>query len=192
MLRRVTLALCLVALVSAGAAFAATTSRLTGEVFDTDGLPMPGVTVQISSDRLIGGPQIAIADGEGRFTFNLLPVGIYTVEATLVGFKPASGQVQVALDRTAEIIFNMVAEPFGGEIEVTAVVPVVDTTQVNTSVTFDQEYLQKAAVGSANRDYLSMIGQAAGVRPAPATSVSSAAPRATTRTSSTVSTPPTR
>ncbi len=52
---------------------------------------------------------------------------------------------------------------FGGEIEVTAEVPVVDTAQVNTSVTFDQEYLQKAAVGSANRDYLSMIGQAAGV-----------------------------
>jgi len=163
MLRRVTLALCLVALVSSGAAFAATTSRLTGEVFDNDGTAMPGVTIQISSDTLIGGSQIAIADGEGRFTFNLLPVGIYTVEASLAGFKPASGEVQVTLDRTAEIIFNMVAESFGGEIEVTAVVPVVNTAQVNTSVTFDQDYLQKAAVGSANRGYLSMIGQAAGV-----------------------------
>ena len=163
MLRRVTLALCLVALVSSGAAFAATTSRLTGEVFDNDGTAMPGVTIQISSDKLIGGAQIAIADGEGRFTFNLLPVGIYTVEASLAGFKPASGEVQVTLDRTAEIIFNMVAESFGGEIEVTAVVPVVNTAQVNTSVTFDQDYLQKAAVGSANRGYLSMIGQAAGV-----------------------------
>ncbi len=163
MLRRLTLALCLVALVSSGMAFAATTSRLTGEVFDNDGIAMPGVTIQISSDQLIGGPQIAIADGEGRFTFNLLPVGNYTVEATLVGFKPASGGVQVALGRTAQIIFNMVPESFGGEIEVTAVVPVVNTAQVNTSVTFDNEYLQKAAVGSANRDYLSMIGQAAGV-----------------------------
>ena len=163
MLRRVTLALCLVALVSSGAAFAATTSRLTGEVFDNDGTAMPGVTVQISSDRLIGGPQIAIADDQGRFTFNLLPVGTYTVEATLVGFKPSSGQVQVTLDRTAQILFHMVPEQFGGEIEVSAQVPVVDTAQVNTSVTFDHEFLQKAAVGSANRDYLSMIGQAAGV-----------------------------
>jgi hypothetical protein len=163
MFRRVVSVMCLAALVSAGAAFAATTSRLTGEVFDNDGAPMPGVTVQISSDKLIGGPQIAIADENGRFVFNLLPVGIYTVEATLVGFKPASGQVQVSLDRAAQIVFNMVPEQFGGEIQVSAQVPVVDTAQVNTSVTFDEDYLQKAAVGSANRDYLSMIGQAAGV-----------------------------
>ena len=164
MFRRMILAVCLVALVSSSAVFAATTSRLTGEVFDNDGLAMPGVTVQISSDKLIGGPQIAIADGEGRFTFNLLPVGMYTVEATLVGFKPASGQVQVTLDRTAQIIFNMVPEQFGGEIEVSAQVPVVDTAQVNTSVNFDNEYLQKAAVGASNRDYLAMMGQAAGVQ----------------------------
>lgn len=164
MFRRMILALCLVALVSSSAVFAATTSRLTGEVFDNDGVAMPGVTVQISSDKLIGGPQIAIADGEGRFVFNLLPVGLYTVEATLVGFKPASGQVQVALDRTAQIIFNMVPEQFGGEIEVSAQVPVVDTAQINTSVNFDYDYLQKAAVGASNRDYLAMMGQAAGVQ----------------------------
>jgi len=163
MVRRVTVALCLAALLASGVAFAATTSRLVGEVFDNDGRPMPGVTVQISSDKLIGGPQVAIADAEGRFTFNLLPVGIYTVEASLVGFQPASGQVQVALDRTAEIIFNMVPEQFGGTIEVSAQVPIVDIAQVNSSVTFDQNFLQKAAVGSANRDYLDMIGKAAGV-----------------------------
>lgn len=163
MVRRVISVFCLALLLATGAALAATTSRLTGEVYDNDGNPLPGVTVQISSDKLIGGPQVAIADENGRFVFNLLPVGLYNVEATLVGFKPASGQVQVALDRTAQIIFNMVPEQFGGEIEVSAEVPVVDVAQVNTSVTFNEDYLQKAAVGSANRDYLSMIGQAAGV-----------------------------
>ncbi len=163
MIRRTTLALCLVALAMSGVAYAATTSRLTGEVFDNDGRAMPGVTVQISSDKLIGGPQIAIADESGRFVFNLLPVGIYTVEANLVGFKPSSGQVQVTLGREAEIVFHMTPEQFGGEIVVSAQVPVVDNTQVNSSVTFDQDYLQKAAVGANNRDYLSLIGQAAGV-----------------------------
>jgi len=65
MFRRVTLALCLIALVSSFTAFAATTSRMAGEVFDNDGRVMPGVTIQISSDKLIGGPQIAIADDQG-------------------------------------------------------------------------------------------------------------------------------
>jgi hypothetical protein len=154
--------MCLVVLI-AGVASAATTSRLKGEVADNDGVPMPGVTIQISSDKLIGGPQIAIADGNGAFVFNLLPVGTYTVQATLAGFQPVTGEVQVSLGRTAEILFQMIPETFGETIEVSAQVPVVDTTQVNTSVTFDEDYLQKAAVGSANRDYLSMIGQAAGV-----------------------------
>ena len=163
MVRRVTVTLCLVALLASAAVFAATTSRMTGEVYDNEGQPMPGVTVQISSDKLIGGPQVAISDANGRFTFNLLPVGMYTVEANLVGFQPVTGQVQVALDRTAQIIFNMIPEQFGGEIEVSARVPVVDVAQVNSSVTFDEQFLQKAAVGSANRDYLDMIGKAAGV-----------------------------
>jgi hypothetical protein len=163
MARRVIVVMCLVALTASGAAFAATTSRMAGEVLDNDGQPMPGVTIQITSDKLIGGPQVAIADENGRFVFNLLPVGIYTVEASLVGFRPASGQVQVTLERTAEIIFNMMPEQFGGEIEVSAQVPVVDVAQVNSSVTFDEDFLQTAAVGSANRDYLDMIGKAAGV-----------------------------
>jgi hypothetical protein len=183
MVRRAILMMCLVALLASAAAFAATTSRLAGEVFDNDGQPMPGVTVQISSDKLIGGPQIAIADENGRFVFNLLPVGVYNVEATLVGFKPAAGEVQVTLERTAQIIFNMVPEQFGGEIEVSAQVPVVDTAQVNTSVTFDEEYLQRAAIGADNRPRVS---------PARATPASSVVRRATTRSSSMASTPPTR
>jgi hypothetical protein len=87
----------------------------------------------------------------------------------------------VALDRTAEIVFNMVPEQFGGEIEVVARVPVVDVAQVNSSVTFDEQFLQKAAVGSANRDYLDMLGKAAGVAGSGNASVFGGSP-ATTRT----------
>ncbi len=142
---------------------AATTSRLTGTVSDDQDLPLPGVTVQISSDTLIGGPQVAITDGEGRFVFNLLPPGHYSVEATLVGFTPSGSTVQVTLDRTATINFRMMPEAFVGEIVVEDTIPVVDTTQVNSSVIFDQEFLQNASVGSGGRDYLSVLTQAAGV-----------------------------
>jgi hypothetical protein len=160
--RRICVMLVLTALV-ASAGFAATTGRMTGTVKDNDGLALPGVTVQISSDRLIGGPQIAITDGNGAFVFNLLAPGTYSVEATLAGFQPASGEVRVQLDRVAAIAFSMVPEQFGGEIEVVATVPVVDTTQVNTSVVFDEDYLQNAAIGAGGRDYLQIIGTAAGV-----------------------------
>mgnify|MGYP000258271654 CR=1 FL=1 len=50
-----------------------------------------------------------------------------------------------------------------GEIEVTAEVPVVDTSQVNTGVVWGDEYLKNSAVGSANRDYQFILSQAPGV-----------------------------
>ena len=163
MVRKTFTFLCVIALAAAGLGYAATTGRVAGEVVDNQGVALPGVTVQITSAALIGGPQVAITDVEGRFSFNLLPPGDYSIEANLAGFKPATGSVRVQLDRVASITFNMVPEQFGGEIEVVAEVPVVDTTQVNTSQVFDQNYLQKAAIGSGGRDYLSIIGQAAGV-----------------------------
>jgi hypothetical protein len=163
MFRRSSVLIAIVLMACTGVALAATTSRMTGTVQDDQGLPLPGVTVQISSDKLIGGPQVAVTDGNGSFVFNLLPPGHYTVEANLAGFRPAAGELQVALDRTASITFQMVPESFAGEIVVEERVPVVDTTQVNSSVVFDEQFLKNASVGSAGRDYLSVLTQAAGV-----------------------------
>lgn len=163
MFRRVVMTFCVVAMLASAAGFAATTGRLMGTVKDNDGLALPGVTVQISSDKLIGGPQLAITDANGGFAFNLLPVGLYTVTANLPGFKPAKGQVRVNLDSTASVEFVMTSEQFVGEVVVESTVPVVDTQQVNSQQVFDQDYLQNAAVGASGRDYLSVLSQAAGV-----------------------------
>jgi hypothetical protein len=163
MFRRILIALCVVGLLAASVGEAVTTSRLRGTVRDNQGIALPGVTVQISSPSLIGGPQVAISGGEGGFVFNLLPVGMYTVEASLVGFQTVAAEVRVNLDREAQVDFNMIPEQFEGEVIVEAIVPVVDTAQVNTQEVFDQEFLQQAAVGTAGRDYLSIISQAAGV-----------------------------
>ncbi len=152
-----------IALMCVSAAFAANTGRLAGQVLDNDGVALPGVTVQISSLQLIGGTQTAISGVEGEFAFNLLPPGDYTVEAVLPGFRPQSGDVRVSADGTATVTFRMVPESFTSEIEVLAEVPVVDTSQVNARQVWDEDYLQKATVGTANRSYQSVLSQAAGV-----------------------------
>jgi len=58
MVRRVLL-VSSIALLCVSAAYAANTGRLTGQVLDNNGAVLPGVTVQISSAQLIGGPQAA-------------------------------------------------------------------------------------------------------------------------------------
>ena len=144
------------------AAQAATTSRLTGTVVDNDGQALPGVTVQLSSDVLIGGQQVAITDTDGRFAFNLLPPGDYLVETQLSGFEPAQVTAGVGLDRQTQVRITMVYEKFAGEIEVTAEAPVIDVTRVATGQSYNEQFLQKASVGSGGRDYLSVIGNEAG------------------------------
>jgi hypothetical protein len=162
MARRVLMSLG-IALLCVSAAFAANTGRLAGQVLDNNGAALPGVTVQISSAQLIGGPQAAISGAEGEFAFNLLPPGDYTVEAVLPGFRPAAGDLRVQVDTTATVTFRMVPETFASEIEVLAEVPVVDTSQVNARQVWDEDYLQRATVGTANRSYQSVLSQAAGV-----------------------------
>lgn len=162
MRRRVLISLCVIALLASAASYAATTGRLNGTVVDDKGITLPGVTVQITSKNLMG-TQVAITGADGAFSFAALPVGMYTVEASLVGFKGATGEVRVSLDRTGSVAFTLVPEQFSDEIVVEATVPVVDTAQVNTQQVFDQDFLQNAAIGASGRDYLSIISQAAGV-----------------------------
>ncbi len=162
-MRRANIVMGVVLLLAAGAAMAATTGRLTGVVEDNNGVALPGVTAIISSDVLIGGQQVAVTGVDGEFVFNLLPPGVYNVKLDLPGFQPVELEAKVSLDRTTTVRAQMVEVQFAEEIQVTATAPVVDTTQVDSSTTFDQAYLENAAVGAGGRDYLSVIGNAAGV-----------------------------
>jgi hypothetical protein len=154
--------LILIAVLAVSTVFAETTSRLTGTVVDSDGVALPGVTVILTSDVLIGGAQNAIADADGGFSFLFLPPGQYIVQAELPGFQPVEVEARVALDRATQVHLTMVGEEFAGEIVVTGETPVVDVTRVNTGESYNEEFLKNAAVGSVGRDYLQVIGNEAG------------------------------
>ena len=75
---------------------------------DNQGAALPGVTVSLGSDVLIGGVQVQITDGEGQFQFNLLPPGQYQVRTDLPGFVPGEVEARVALDRATQVQIQMV------------------------------------------------------------------------------------
>ena len=154
--------LAIIALTSVTTVDAATTSRLEGRALDDQGNPLAGVQITISSESLIGGPQSTNTDAEGGFAFTFLLVGEYSVEATLVGYTPATAAVPVRLDRTASVRLRMVPVAFTSEIEVEAIVPIVDATRTNTGEVFDDTYLRQATVGSKNRSFVRIPDQAAG------------------------------
>ena len=77
---RCLLLLGLVLLVPRGAAAQAT---LAGEVKDTTGAVLPGVTVEAASPALVDKIRSAVTDGSGRYRIEPLPPGSYTVTLTV-------------------------------------------------------------------------------------------------------------
>jgi hypothetical protein len=157
-------ACCGVVLLTGATAFAATTTHLEGVVLDETGAPLSGVTVEITSEALIGGPQTAVTGPQGGVAFHLLPVGMYAVQATLAGYRPANGEVRLRLDRVGAITLHLAPLEFSGEIEVTSEVPVVSTTQVSTGQVFGRDYLDRNLVSLYDRHYFSVINHAPGVQ----------------------------
>lgn len=158
--RALPVAVCVLLLASL--ANASTTSRLTGTVVDSGGIALPGVTVMLSSDVLIGGQQVAITEVDGSFQFTLLPPGQYNVRAELAGFQPSEVEARVALDRATQVRMTLVDQEFTGQIEVTAESPVIDVTRVAQGESYSESFLKNASVGSGGRDYLAVIGNEAG------------------------------
>lgn len=150
--------------VSLPAAAQTTTGRLMATATDESGSVLPGVTVTIDSPALIGGARTRVTDDRGEAVFLALGPGDYVVSAALAGFTTQERrQVKVPLGGTAVVPVTMPMAAFAGEIEVTEEPPVIDTTRVNTGQVFRESYLQASAIGSGNRDYTTVINQAAGV-----------------------------
>jgi iron complex outermembrane receptor protein len=61
---------------------------LAGEVKDTTGAVLPGVTVEAASPALTEKVRTAVTDGSGRYRIESLPPGSYTVTFSLTGFAP--------------------------------------------------------------------------------------------------------
>ncbi len=153
-----------IVVVASGATAQTTTGRLIGTTVDESGAVLPGVTVTISSPALIGGAQTRVTDDQGEFIFVGIAPGEYTVKAERTGWIPQErAKVKVSLGHAVTLTLAMPKGTFSGEINVIDETPVIDPTQVNTGQVFDRSYMQNSAIGSVNRNYLTVVNQSAGV-----------------------------
>jgi Carboxypeptidase regulatory-like domain/TonB dependent receptor-like, beta-barrel len=124
------------------------TGKLTGEVRDEQGAPLPGVTVEISSPSLMGGPRSQITTETGTYHFISLPPGTYKVVFSLSGFqKVEKPNVKVSLNMTVTEDVVLKQSVVEETIEVTAESPVVDVTKSGVSTTFSAEQIENIPSG---------------------------------------------
>jgi hypothetical protein len=128
---------------------AGTTAVLSG-IATTDGKPLPGVTVTVSSPSLQGTRTSVTGDG-GGYTFPALPPGNYTVQFTLEGMQTVTKKVELSLAQPAHVDAEMRMGGVTEAITVTASAPaIMETSQIGAN--FKADTINQLPVARTIRD----------------------------------------
>jgi outer membrane receptor protein involved in Fe transport len=163
---RLPAALCLLVLAAASpSAFAQrTTGTIVGSVTDDSGALMPGVTVSLRSDQVVG-TQTSITGADGRFRFVALPPGSYDLAFALQGFATLNRRgVRVSVGSTVEENAQLKVTQLSEEVTVVGESPVVDTQTNSVSTNYDKDWVRNAPVRRFS--FFDLINAAPGVNQA--------------------------
>jgi carboxypeptidase family protein len=153
----------LLLLAGTAVAHAATTGEIFGIIRDTEGRPLPGVTVTVSSPALQGA-RTATTDAAGEYRFPLLPPGQYQLSITMSGFESLTREnVVVQLDQTTRVNAQPRLTSVAEEVTVRGEAITIDPTQTNTGKNFDSTYLRRVPILPTTRTYQTVLQQAPGV-----------------------------
>ncbi|PWT87493.1 MAG: hypothetical protein C5B54_12270, partial [Acidobacteria bacterium] len=132
-----------------------------GVITDSEGKPVPGATITISSAALLGGTRTAYTNDLGAFRFPSLPVGTYSVVATLEGFTKVQVQkVDVSLDVTANVPMTMNMATKSEDVTVMGEAPLIDVTQSGLSTNYSKEILENTPT---QRSFYNLMQVAPGI-----------------------------
>jgi hypothetical protein len=125
-----------------------TTGSITGTVTDASGAVLPGVTLTLTGDRLIGGAQTQISDESGAYRFDRLVPGSYHVKFELQGFRSVErADVRINAGFVATINGKMEVGAVSETITVTGESPTVDTKSNLQQTVMSQEILEGVPTG---------------------------------------------
>src|SRR5687768_6557421 len=144
----------LLALAIAVPAFAQETrGAIEGVIKDASGAVLPGVLVEAKSAG--GATATATTDNEGRYRFPALPVGTYTIVATLQGFNTTQRtNILLTIGQQLKADLTLTVGAITEAISVRAEAPIVDVKKNAVSTTITSELIDLIPKG---RNFLDAI-----------------------------------
>jgi hypothetical protein len=119
------------------------TGSITGTVTDASGAVLPGATVSLSGEKLIGGVQTQTTDAIGNYRFDRLPPGDYRVRFELQGFKTVErADLRVSALFVATVNAKLDVGSVSETITVTGDSPTIDTRSNVQQTVLTQEILE--------------------------------------------------
>jgi carboxypeptidase family protein/TonB-dependent receptor-like protein len=124
------------------------TATLTGTVSDASGAILPGVTVTVSSESLIGGSRTAVTDENGVYRFPSLPPGAYEVKFELAGFRLVSREARLELGQTITSDAKLEIGGVQENVTVLGETPVVDVKSSSAQKNLGSDFLQQIPIST--------------------------------------------
>lgn len=136
------------------------TGSLSGTITDTEGIVLPGASVTISSDKLMGDLTYVTSD-TGSFRFPALPPGTFNIKVELPGFKTITQEeIIVRVGKTTTLNIALEVTALEEEVTVIGLTPTVDVSATKVSVSYTADLIRNIPMG---RDLYDLITSAPGV-----------------------------
>jgi hypothetical protein len=133
---------------------ASSTGSISGEVQDTQGGVLPGVTVTATSPAQIG-TLTAVTNEAGIYRFPSVPPGEYRLQFELSGFQGVTREgIRITLGFNAQVNVQLGVATLQETVTVSGESPVIDTSATRIQTNFDQQQL--ASIPNA-RDMWSLL-----------------------------------
>ena len=120
----------------------APTGRIIGTVLDDQGIPLPGVTIEATSPKLIGVSSV-LTDEKGVYRLFALPPGIYEISYTLQAFNTVIRKdIIVKLEQTITVDITMTPGVVEEQITVLGRSPLIDVKSTYKGMVLSKEMFQ--------------------------------------------------
>jgi hypothetical protein len=134
-----------------------TRGRIEGAVSGPDGNPVAGADAILESPLLAAGRIVQSTGGEGRFRFDRLPPGEYSVSVAAAGFETRRATVSVNADRTTTLAVSLALPGIAETVTVLASVSLVDPTTPALSTHFPHRAVQALPVRREFIEFMDLV-----------------------------------
>jgi len=132
-----------------------TTSTIEGTVRDANGALVAGATVRAASSTLAT-ERTTVTNQDGFYRFVSLPAGAYTLTVSQTGFANKTSQLELTLNRTAAVDFQLAVGSVGGNVvNVSNELPLITPDATATGSTITPKQIADLPVNG--RDYLDLL-----------------------------------
>jgi hypothetical protein len=132
------------------AVFAQAAGTIAGVITDESGAVMPGVTVDVTNEAT-GQTRSVLTGADGYYGVPQVQPGVYTVKATIGGFKPVVRPgIAVSVGDTSRVDVKLTVGGVQESVVVTGQSPLVETSHATLGITIDQQKVVELPLNGRN------------------------------------------